>query len=280
MTRDHGFLTDAIATPALEGTVLALPSSSSPSPVDTMARILLRNPERLANAIDGSDIAGGFSGSQSPRDGGQTGSVPVWVSPAAAYEMDVLSRDIVRAPPRLLHLTDQTSTRTARTVSIIPVPLERRALRTERVSGKREARRCWMAFDHSRRAAASRGMIKGTVPRKSRKVDVEGIHYFREQMQFFRSSSAAYDAGNTTEALRLAVSLRVLLHDTPQSTSILSQLGVKTDLAFVNTALTPVVKEPDSRFVARYSLRWVMGVPDGGTAPGLLMAVSTPNDLP
>jgi hypothetical protein len=110
------------------------------------------------------------------------------------------------------------------------------------------------------RIAISRGMLKG-VPRKSQS-EIED--HYREQMQFLRSSAAAYDAGDSTEALRLAVSLRVLLHDTPQSTSILTQLGVKTDLAFVDTALMPVVKVPDSTFVGAVLAPMVMGVPDSG----------------
>ncbi|MBE0559912.1 MAG: hypothetical protein IH622_03640 [Ochrobactrum anthropi] len=46
-----------------------------------------------------------------------------------------------------------------------------------------------------------------------------------EHLQFIRSSSNSFDQGAVGEAKRIAVSLRVLLHETPQSHSILAQLG-------------------------------------------------------
>jgi hypothetical protein len=59
--------------------------------------------------------------------------------------------------------------------------------------------------------------------------------HLTEQLQFLKNSAALYDRGNLAEAKRLAVPLRTLLHDTPKSTSILSQLDLK-GLAFVDTA--------------------------------------------
>ena len=46
-----------------------------------------------------------------------------------------------------------------------------------------------------------------------------------EHLQFLESSAAAFDAGHIGEAKRMAVSLRVLFHETAQSHSILAQLG-------------------------------------------------------
>ena len=46
-----------------------------------------------------------------------------------------------------------------------------------------------------------------------------------EHLQFLESSTAAFDAGYLGEAKRIAVSLRVLFHETAQSHSILAQLG-------------------------------------------------------
>ncbi|PBB86016.1 hypothetical protein [Mesorhizobium sp. WSM3876] len=46
-----------------------------------------------------------------------------------------------------------------------------------------------------------------------------------EHLQFLESSSAALDAGFLGEAKRMAVSLRVLFHETAHSHSILAQLG-------------------------------------------------------
>jgi hypothetical protein len=57
-----------------------------------------------------------------------------------------------------------------------------------------------------------------------------------EQLAFLESSAAAFDAGKHEEAKRLAVSLRVLLHDTKNSHSLLGQLG-KKNVTFLDTAL-------------------------------------------
>jgi hypothetical protein len=59
---------------------------------------------------------------------------------------------------------------------------------------------------------------------------------FDEQVAFLEGSSRAYDDGNESEAKRLAVNLRVLLHDTRHSVSLLTHLGVKDQLAFMDTA--------------------------------------------
>lgn len=55
-----------------------------------------------------------------------------------------------------------------------------------------------------------------------------------EQLDFLRSSSDAYDAGQTSEAKRLAATLRLLLHDTKVSHSLLKQLSKKE--SFLDTA--------------------------------------------
>lgn len=49
----------------------------------------------------------------------------------------------------------------------------------------------------------------------------------REHVQFLRASCAAFDAGFDGEAKRMAVSARVLLHDTANSHSLLDQMGLK-----------------------------------------------------
>jgi hypothetical protein len=59
---------------------------------------------------------------------------------------------------------------------------------------------------------------------------------FDQQVSFLESSAEAYDEGREEEAKRLAVSLRVLLHDTGNSVSLLTHLGVKDQLSFVDTA--------------------------------------------
>ncbi|MEJ7759555.1 MAG: SEC-C metal-binding domain-containing protein [Gemmatimonadaceae bacterium] len=58
---------------------------------------------------------------------------------------------------------------------------------------------------------------------------------YHEQWAFLRKSCAAFDAGDETEAKRIATSLRILLHDTKRSTSLLTQLKLK-DALFFDTA--------------------------------------------
>jgi hypothetical protein len=54
------------------------------------------------------------------------------------------------------------------------------------------------------------------------------IEQLRRHIKFLKRSCAAFDAGHTEEALRIAVTLRVLFHDTKKSTSLLTHLGLKS----------------------------------------------------
>jgi len=58
--------------------------------------------------------------------------------------------------------------------------------------------------------------------------------HLAEQIGFLNASAAAFDAGNTGEAKRMALTIRVLLHETKRSKSLLRQLNHKP--AFVSTA--------------------------------------------
>jgi SEC-C motif len=60
--------------------------------------------------------------------------------------------------------------------------------------------------------------------------------HLEEQLLFLRSSADAYDRGLDGEAKRLAVTLRVLLHDRGQSRSLLGQLDRLTG-SFLSTAM-------------------------------------------
>ena len=64
----------------------------------------------------------------------------------------------------------------------------------------------------------------------------ELLEHLREQATFLRLSGAAFDSGFEGEAKRLAVTIRVLVHDTNRSMSLLTQMGVKDQLLFVDTA--------------------------------------------
>lgn len=57
-----------------------------------------------------------------------------------------------------------------------------------------------------------------------------------EQIDFIRDSCERFDQGHEHEAKRIAVSVRVLVHDTSRSASLLGQLRIKDTLGFVDTA--------------------------------------------
>lgn len=60
-------------------------------------------------------------------------------------------------------------------------------------------------------------------------------NHLDEQLQLLIASTEAYDKGFDGEAKRIAATLRVLLHDTADSKSLLEQLGLK-DQDFYDTA--------------------------------------------
>jgi len=59
--------------------------------------------------------------------------------------------------------------------------------------------------------------------------------HLSDQLGFLKSSAIAYDKGNLAEAKRMALALRILLHDTQHQTSLLSQLGLK-DRDYIDTS--------------------------------------------
>ena len=59
--------------------------------------------------------------------------------------------------------------------------------------------------------------------------------HLSEHIYFMKASARSFDHGFESEAKRLAVSLRVLLHDTPKSVSLLAQLG-KKNIPFLDTS--------------------------------------------
>jgi hypothetical protein len=63
------------------------------------------------------------------------------------------------------------------------------------------------------------------------------LRKLREQVGFLDRSCEAFDSGAREEGHRLAVAIRVLVHDTKQSRSLLKQLGIKGKLRFTDTAL-------------------------------------------
>lgn len=59
--------------------------------------------------------------------------------------------------------------------------------------------------------------------------------HLNEQIGFMLSSAEAFDSGNLAEGKRLAVALRILLHESRQSKSLLGQLGM-LDQVFLDSS--------------------------------------------
>lgn len=62
------------------------------------------------------------------------------------------------------------------------------------------------------------------------------LGHLREHLGFLQASSASFDGGFHGEAKRLALTIRVLLHDTNSSKSLLGQLEYKFKMGFLDTA--------------------------------------------
>lgn len=58
--------------------------------------------------------------------------------------------------------------------------------------------------------------------------NVDFKEHLRRQLRFLEASAAAYDKGLSDEAIRLAVVIRVLIHQTKSSTSLLKHLNATT----------------------------------------------------
>ena len=58
----------------------------------------------------------------------------------------------------------------------------------------------------------------------------ELINHLQEQVRFLNASARSFDEGFEGEAKRLSLVIRVLLHDTKRSTSLLTSLGLKEKL--------------------------------------------------
>jgi|SRR5712671_2624197 len=79
----------------------------------------------------------------------------------------------------------------------------------------------------------------------------------QQQIGFLERSCVAYDSGNQEEALRIAVSLRVLFHDTSQSVSLLNHLGVKSSVRILSTLETAYTKDPKTGLISIYTPMWL-----------------------
>jgi len=65
------------------------------------------------------------------------------------------------------------------------------------------------------------------------------VRHLHDEIDLLRTSGAAFDDGSIVQAKILAVRIRVLVHDTDRSKSLLRQLRVKDGLRFIDTSQTP-----------------------------------------
>ncbi|MCM3921947.1 metallophosphoesterase [Frankia sp. AiPs1] len=99
--RHDGWLTDAqlawladvLATPAPRGTLLIVHHPPLPSPVPTVHLLRLAAAERLADVVAGTDVRMILSGHAHHAGAGALAGIPVWISPALAYDADPLPPD-------------------------------------------------------------------------------------------------------------------------------------------------------------------------------------------
>ena len=63
----------------------------------------------------------------------------------------------------------------------------------------------------------------------------ELLEHLQDHLMFLKSSSAAFDLGHIGEAKRLAVTIRVLFHDTNNSKSLLGLLKLKQNTGYYDT---------------------------------------------
>jgi Icc protein len=82
------WLSDVLAEPAPDGTLLALHHPPLPSPVEIMAILELQGMHRLADVIRGSDVRGILAGHLHHAMSGMFAGIPVSVAAATCYTID------------------------------------------------------------------------------------------------------------------------------------------------------------------------------------------------
>ncbi len=86
-------LADELAEPAPDGTLLVVHHPSIWSTTPQSALVALRDPQRLAAVIRGSDVRLVLSGHTHRVSAGTLAGVPVWISPSTGSQADVLARN-------------------------------------------------------------------------------------------------------------------------------------------------------------------------------------------
>jgi len=82
------WLAAELTAPAPEGTVLVLHHPPLPSPVPSVDLLRLREPEKLAEVLSGSDVRMIVCGHAHHAGAGVLAGIPVWIAPALYYQVD------------------------------------------------------------------------------------------------------------------------------------------------------------------------------------------------
>lgn len=80
-------------------------------------------------------------------------------------------------------------------------------------------------------------------------------------------SCADFDAGHREEALRIAVSLRVLFHDTKSSISLLTHLGIKDTVSVLSTFAPGYIEDKKTGMISASIPMWVSTITGDRVAP-------------
>jgi hypothetical protein len=89
------------------------------------------------------------------------------------------------------------------------------------------------------------------------------VEHLRDQLDFLEGSGAAFDAGKVGEAKRLATVVRVLLHDTQKSRSLLAQMELKERISYLSTS-SPYLPGNLMTHMGLVSLKLTTGGSQGG----------------
>jgi len=81
--------------------------------------------------------------------------------------------------------------------------------------------------------------VEGSSSNKRARTKADFEAQLGKQRRFLKASCDRFDAGEHDEAVRIATTLRILLHDTKRSTSLLKHLGLKDEMRFVDTGVYP-----------------------------------------
>ena len=88
------------------------------------------------------------------------------------------------------------------------------------------------------------------------------VKILKEQIAFLNTSCSVFDSGGEHESKRIATTIRVLVHDTKNSVSLLKQLEYKDSLRFLDSSLPidPEIVDPVKKIWRLNGLPGLVGI--------------------